>query len=95
MSKLFPPKESLNSGQMGPVRFKNQNLNEVHAQPGEVFCFLNSEHFKFKIDFKIDPRIKNVEARPGEGSKVMICIKVEGISGVHHDAGDPSDERSR
>jgi len=34
---------------------------------------------------KIDPRIKSIEAKADKGTKVMICTKVEGLSGVQDD----------
>lgn len=54
-------------------------LLEVHEQPGEVFCWPDPEHFKFKID----PRIKSIEFKPieGEPTKVMMITRVNGISG--------------
>jgi len=56
-------------------------LLEVHAQPGEVFCWLDPERFKFK---KIDPRIKSVEFRAieGEPTKVMMVVHARDFEGV-------------
>lgn len=55
-------------------------LLEVHEQPGEVFCWLNSDRFKFKID----PRIQSVEIKTvdGEPTKAVMIITTKTPQGV-------------
>lgn len=66
MSKEFQFEEILKDGLLGEGQYV-----------GEVFCLMDPDRFKFKVD----PRIKSVEAVPveGERTKCMIVTRVHGI----------------